>query len=119
MRMSVAIITILQIELDRDDCSTPQSGINYQLSIKDACPFSDADEAEAASLGFFANTNRFGCKSLPVILNRNLHTARISFDPNLRFGRLRMLDDVVNALLHHAVEVDLKLFREEIINRIE
>src|SRR5713226_3378214 len=66
----------------------------------------DPDQAEPAA-GPRIVRQGLAIDSPPVVANLYLDLAPVSLDGHSRLGRTRMLDDVVYALLHYAIDVDL------------
>jgi hypothetical protein len=86
--------------------------MNGQIASQHSRALSDADQSKASSA--IRNVEAFA-----IVADNNPHDPVVSFNDHLSLGRFGVFDDVIQALLNDAVEIDLGLFREDAVNPID
>src|SRR5215469_6391266 len=116
MRISLDM-SVTQRNFDADHGSLTRLRPNRQLAAQQLGALGNTDKTKTAMVT--ARTRGAGRKPSSIVLNRQQQLVHRMPDSHTCCSRLRVLHQVVNALLDNAVEVDLRILGKNIIYPVD
>src|SRR5580704_7936060 len=117
MRISSSTADSLLRNLYHDGCTASRHRAHPEFAAEQARPLGHPGQAESAAGSI--RSPSFRAEAAAIVLDGECYIFGGLLHRNLYLGRMRVLHDIAERLLHDAVEVDPQILGEKVVDVVE